>query len=325
MSMRRFLFITPLLLVTALLASASGQAQQQAGAQPRQAGAAPARDDVVSWITIGGSSRDQARRQVGWRIDQFGWRGFIERVVDPAVRAMRAQGVRPRIVLHNPFGTLANESMQFDQALHAEQGVVGVHPPLPWLRRGFEQAWRAWMRDNPDVQVICYFGSIRGDADFSSLEAPGRTGQWLARFWASCRPALDVGMDIGFDASGPAEADSPTAAAMRLVKSLGHEVYVEARPGQAHWAGWPVISEARYFRRSDPERHPDAKALGNLPNDQLGRTMIIIGWHTPAERKQLALEHVAEGRDVALAVPLEEFNEIMRALNAQSAATRPAR
>ncbi len=273
--------------------------------------AAQVRTNAVAWLTIGGSSASADDLGVGYPTlfgpGGDGWQGYVNRVAKPAVEAMRAAGYKPRLVVHNPFGALPGKRMAFDQLLAARG-----HRTRPELARGFVEAWQPFLRDNPDVEVIGYLGAIPGDPDFDPAHASADKIQW--RLWASAQPILASGMSLALDASAGAESDSVTAAYARLVRASGVEVWIEARPTQEHWAGWPVISEARYFRRSDPERHPDAKALGNLPNDQLGRTMIIIGWHTPAERKQLALEHAAEGRDVALAVPLPELRDTLAAM-----------
>ena len=269
-------------------------------------------DNLVAWLTIGGSSRDQARRQVGFKIDQYGWQGYIKFVADPAVRLMRAGGYKPRIVVCNPFGTLAGEAMQFDQRLHAEEGVAGVHPPLPWLHSGFEEAWASYLSANPDVEAICYLGTLDTDPDFVALEAPERRAEWIARFDASIRPALKTRMAVGFDASAVVKADRPAWGAMQMVRNLGTTVYVEARPIYPHLAGWPVIAIDTTYRRTDPARFPDSAAVGHLPNEQLGSTMLLFTSGTVEERKTRIRAAAAEGLDVS--VPAGDVRWAMEAM-----------
>jgi hypothetical protein len=260
-------------------------------------------DRLVAWFIIGGSSNDQARRQVGYPAifgpGKFGWIDFIGKYVDPVVQKMRDAGLKPRICIGNPFGTLANEAMQFDQRIHAEQGVVGVHQRLPWLYQGFEFAWRQWTRRNSDTEAICYLGTLDGDSQFSALENAGAADQWLRRLAACIEPALGTRMSIGWDASAGVEQTSAAYCAMALVQSLGVNCYVEARPTKPHLAGWPVICIDTSFYRTDPDVYQDAKNLGHLPNARLGRTMLLINGLNEADRQQRIAAAWAGGYDVA--------------------------
>src|SRR5688500_14981308 len=305
--------LVALALIVAFAATA-GSAQDRVATAPTTAPAGGQREDLVAWITIGGSNEDQSRRQVGWKLELWGWRGFIQRVVDPAVRHMRLKGFKPRIVVCNPFGTLEGEVMQFDQRLHAEAGVKDVHAPLPWLYDGFEEAWSSYLKANPDVEAICYLGTLDGDPDFAPFEKPGDPEKWLARFWSSVRPALAAGMAVGFDASANVKSESPAWAAMQLVRNLGTKVYVEARPTQRHLAGWPVIAIDTTYERTDPERFPEAAALGQLKNDQLGRTMLLITAGTVQEKYGRAMDHIAAGHDIS--VPHSDLEWAIKAIAA---------
>jgi hypothetical protein len=257
-------------------------------------------DTLVAWLTIGGSNTDQSRRQVAWPLDRYGWGGFIGGTVDLVAAKMREAGYRPRLVVHNPFGTLAGEVMQFDQRIHADQGVAGLHDRLPWLCQGFEAAWRRWMRRNPDAEVICYLGMLDGDPQFAALKNNGAIEQWLMRMALSIRPALDAGMNVGWDASADVEPTAPAYAAMLLIQSLGPVCYVEARPTKPHLEGWPVICIDTQFTRSDPEIFPDAAALGHLPNAKLGRTMLLVTNGTAQARATRITQHAKDGYDISV-------------------------
>ena len=219
------------------------------------------KDSVVSWMTIGGSTTVAADRGVGWNIKTEGWQGFVDKVIKPQL----AWGAK-RIALHNPFGTLANEPMQMDQYLHARDAK------LNWLTQGFVEAWKPVTASG--VEVIAYLGMMNGDADFAG------TG-WKQRFLDSVRPALDAGMSIALDSAAVTTAGSITHQAAQLLRQMGVEVYIEARPaaGYSHWFDYNVISIDSFWDRSDPDRFADAVIWA--PNSVLKREVMRIIFSSP--------------------------------------------
>ncbi len=253
-------------------------------------GAAVASDPVVSWLTIGGSTKDASTRRVGWDLKRRGWGGFVRLVVRPQID----WGCR-RFVLHNPFGTLPGEPMQFDQYMHARDAG------LTWLCEGFVEAWRPVTEEG--IEVICYLGKLRDDPDFEELRKRGKYDDWLARAWASLQPALDAGMSIALDASSRADAGHPVYKLAELLRSLGVKVYIEPRPPitHNHWFDYPVVTTEQFWHRSNPEKH--ISSLWAARDDQLRGEIIRMITRTPqADQPEKAREVIAEGHTAALYV-----------------------
>lgn len=146
-------------------------------------------------------------------------------------------------MLHNPFGTLADEKMQLDQYLHAQEAGLG------FILDDFVAQWKPITESG--IEVIGYVGSGRNDPSFDALiDDPAA---WQARAMASVRPLLDAGMSIGLDAAAPAVAGSPTHVFAERLREMGVRVYVEAKPKRdaPHWFDYGVIALDSTWRRSD--------------------------------------------------------------------------
>lgn len=200
--------------------------------------------DILSWNVIGHSAPSNEDRHVGYGIKQTGWAGFIQNYI----HAEYAWGIR-RFGLHNPFGTSDTEKaggvihMQFDQYLHARAAK------LDWLTDDFVWAWSAWIRSNPDTEVIAYIGSLsfdgHTDPDFERLQQFGEADDYLKRANDSLRPLFDCGMSIAFDTGGRYEKGSPGHAMIELCRSMGVRCYVEPvpfnSPSAAHLWDFPSM------------------------------------------------------------------------------------
>ncbi len=220
----------------------------------------PAPDRVVAFIAIGNSSDDAEVRRVGWNLPRSDWHDFVRLQVRPLMR----RGLR-RFDLHNPFGTLPDEPMQFDQYLHAKDAG------LTWLTDDFADAWQPVLNDPdyPSVEVIAYLGKIEDDPDFEALaDQPER---WLARALLSVQAPLRAGMSIGFDSAAVTEEDSPTYRFASLLRSLGVKVYIEPRPDadKPHWHGYPIVTANEHWQRSDPDVYGKYGADHKATNQQL--------------------------------------------------------
>ena len=241
-----------------LLALAGG-----ADAQPAE----PTPDRVVAFLAIGNSDDNPDTRQVGWGLPQSDWYVYVRTQVRPLMR----RGVR-RFNLHNPFGTLPGEPMQFDQYVHAKD--AGLY----WLTDDFAEAWRPVLNDPdyPGVEVIAYLGKIEGDPDFDALA--DRPEQWLARALLSVQAPLKAGMSIGLDSAAVTAEGSPTYRFASLLRSLGVKVYIEPRPDadKPHWHDYPIIVTDHYWQRSDPARYGDAGAGHKAANEELSGEVIRL-------------------------------------------------
>jgi hypothetical protein len=245
---------------------------------------------IVSWQTIGNSSNVVADRCVGADIKRRGWTGYVRRVVEPEL----AWGCR-RFALHNPFGCLPDENMQFDQYLHAKEAG------LDWLLQDFVEAWRPLTQRG--IEVICYLGTTVDDPVFERLfkEDPAA---WERRVWTCVQPALDAGMTIALDYSSTTHEGENCIAT--LLQERGVKIYCEPRPraDAPRWFKVPVITTNAFWKRSNPEAHPDSKWAAR--NDQLtaeiiqivhlpppGKTWDTPGWAEPDTKAILTEGHTA--------------------------------
>ena len=245
-----------LCLVPLLAAAAAVSAQHEAPPADKR----PAPDRLVAFIAIGNSSDDAEVRRVGWVQPQSDWYDFVRMQVRPLLR----RGIR-RFNLHNPFGTLPEEPMQFDQYLHAKDAG------LTWLTDDFAEAWIPVLNDPdyPDVEVIAYLGKIEGDPDFDALaDQPER---WLARALLSVQAPLKAGMSVAFDSAAVTTEDSPTYRFASLLRSLGVKVYIEPRPDadKPHWFDYPIFTTDQHWQRSNPARYGDSGADHKAADEQL--------------------------------------------------------
>jgi len=216
---------------------------------------------MISFFPIGGSSPNVKQRRVGFGVAELGWRGFIGRYVQPQID----WGVR-RIQLHNPFGTLPNEPMQFDQYLHAREAK------LRFLTEGFVEAWKPITsgQSGPKIEVIAYLGKLEQDPDFEKLREEGRPGEWLARAVVSVGPVLEAGMSVGLDSAAISSPDSMTARFAEVLRGLGVRVYIEPRPhvDYTNWHSYHVFATDTIWKRTDPAVY-GKKAGPKARNEQL--------------------------------------------------------
>ena len=174
---------------------------------------------IFQW-NIGGSSSDNAVRMVGHGIPENGWRWFKENKVDPALEWAEKAGVIASVQLHNPFGTLHPEKMQFDQWEHA------LRTGLTWLTEDFVSTFRSMHLDR---EVIAYIGSPHLDPQFN-LDATydGRFDNMFHHWWQNTRPYLECGMSIAWDVGNEITNDvySPpnaqSGASPQVVNMIAH-------------------------------------------------------------------------------------------------------
>lgn len=237
------------------------------------------KDRLVAFYPIGASTTRNEDRRVGWGIKTAGWQGFVNTHVRPVLD----WGAR-RIELHNPFGTLPGQVMQFDQYLEAQ--AAG----LTWLYKDFVPAWKPLTsgQNGPKVEVIAYLGSLVLDQDFKQLLATGNLTEWNKRAWKSLEPVMAAGMSIGFDAVTMAPADHPAYRFIKDLRDSGVRVYVEGWPSvkQPHWCEFNVIVSAQQVRKIQekwavPQSQIKGEIirLGNLP--ALNKSWKQTGWELP--------------------------------------------
>lgn len=114
---------------------------------------------ILSNNTVGGAGASNSTRAISNPILYAeGWAGYIEKIIEPQIQ------YTDQFLVANPFGLLHAtptgkvEGMQFDQYVHARDGISGIHPPLKWAVSDFVPAWKAFRQRHPGAQVIPYIG-----------------------------------------------------------------------------------------------------------------------------------------------------------------------
>lgn len=259
---------------------------------------------IVAWQTIGGSGGDLADRRIGAHlgIKNGGWARYIERSIIPGIE----WGCR-RFLLHNPFGSMPYQVMQFDQLLEARDAG------LTWLEADFVEAWKPVTSGAyGPVEVIAYFGTPVADADFQALYQAGDIEAWMARAWASVQPAIDAGMSIGLDMSTGADAAHPTWLFAKMLRDRGIKVYAEGVPAAgrlSHWLEMNVVLMDKYYQN-----------IANIswaanPRDVQGELMVIsppVINEAPSRRGKLVadwLVNFLSSTPYVAAIPLYQFKD----------------
>ncbi len=254
----------------------------------------PARERLVEYWLIGGSDRgNEVRRNVKPRqVTDDGWSAFVEDRVRPAYQ----WGLR-RFWLHNPFGTVPGEVMQFDQFLDAKEAGLNM------LTDDFASAWRPVVdgRFGEPVELIAYMGV----ANFRD-DRLGRAGSErdaaavLATVLRCIQPILRAGASLGADAAVTMSDDGPEFHFYRFLEEIGIPVYVEARPRVAApaWGRFPVASTNQWWLRSDPARYPGPMWL---PTEEIHGGVVRIFHDLPgASSDPTDVQHVVSQVRAAL-------------------------
>ena len=228
----------------------------------------PARERIIEGWLIAGSSEDEGRRKVSMnQIDSGGWPVFV----DNRAKDVYDWGIR-RFWLHNPFGTVSGEVMQFDQYLDARDAGLDV------LTENFSEAWRPVTQGSfgEPVELIAYLGTADPDDDrLQTAFDSGNPARVLGTMLACVKPLLMAGASIGADAAVKLPDDGPAFHFYKYLESIGIPIYVESRPKKANpkWSEFPVFAVDTWWKRSDPEVHQDA-AVWALPNSQMKREVV---------------------------------------------------
>ena len=223
----------------------------------------PARERLVEAWLIGGSHHDPARRMVGThQIGAGGWPDFVNQ----RARDVYDWGLR-RFWLHNPFGTLPAQLMQFDQYLDAEDAGLDV------LTENFSESWAPVVQGSfgEPVELIAYLGTAdSADDRLKTAFADGNPASILGTMLACVKPVLLAGGSIGADMAVKLSDDGPEFHFYKYLESIGIPVYVESRPklDNPGWAEFPVFAVDAWWKRSDPAHNPDCVPWA-LPNEAM--------------------------------------------------------
>ena len=228
----------------------------------------PARDRLVEGWLIAGSSEDESRRKVSThQLGSGGWPQFV----NEKARPVYDWGLR-RFWLHNPFGTLSDEVMQFDQYLDAQDAGIDV------LTENFSEAWAPVVQGafGQPIELIAYLGTAdSADDRLKAAFDAGNPASILGTMLACVKPVLLAGGSIGADAAVKLSDDGPAFHFYKYLESIGIPVYVESRPKIANpkWAEFPVFAVDGWWKRSDPANHADCVPWA-LPNEAMQRGVV---------------------------------------------------
>ena len=259
MSIRSWFCVTA---VTVGVFGSSHGAEAFASTDPDQT-IRPARERLVEAWLIGGSHHDPARRMVGThQIGAGGWPDFVNQ----RARAVYDWGLR-RFWLHNPFGTLPAQLMQFDQYLDAEDAGLDV------LTENFSESWAPVVQGSfgEPVELIAYLGTAdSADDRLKTAFADGNPASILGTMLACVKPVLLAGGSIGADMAVKLSDDGPEFRFYKYLESIGIPVYVESRPklDNPGWAEFPVFAVDAWWKRSDPAHNADCVPWA-LPNEAM--------------------------------------------------------
>lgn len=209
---------------------------------------------VVVKLSIGWATNDAANRNVRESIVSDGWTKFVTDEVQPLIG-----GGSRRFFLHNPFGAVANEVMQFDQAFDADDAQLNN------LLDGFVEAWRPITQapDSHRAEVIAYLGSIPKDNDFTRLQSDANA--WYTRAWDSAKLPLRAGMSIAFDAWTGGSPDDLVYHFAQELQQAGVRIYIEPRPkaDATHLHGMNTIAFDDVWLRMDPATNDRSDFAGD--------------------------------------------------------------
>lgn len=229
----------------------------------------PARERLIEYWLIGGSdSGNEARRNVKVRqVGPGGWTDFVTDRVRPAYQ----WGLR-RFWLHNPFGTVPGEDMQFDQYLDAKEADLGE------LTDDFVSAWRPVVsgRFGEPVELVAYIGTANFSDDRLARSRDQRSPAAVISTALRCiQPLLQAGASIGADAASRLPDDGPEFGFYRFLEGTGVRVYIESRPrlDAPGWKRFPVASMDGWWNMSDPAERPSS---ARVTNDQIEGEIVRI-------------------------------------------------
>ena len=228
----------------------------------------PARERIIEGWLIAGSSEDESRRKVSMnQIDSGGWPSFV----DNRAKDVYDWGIR-RFWLHNPFGTLSDEVMQFDQYLDAREAKLDI------LTKNFAESWGPVVRGSfgEPVELVAYIGTADPEDDrLKAVFDAGNSARILGTMLACVKPILLAGGSIGADAAVKLPDDGPAFQFYKYLESIGVPIYVESRPKLANpkWSEFPVFAVDAWWKRSNPALHQDALPWA-MPNGDMQREVI---------------------------------------------------
>lgn len=230
---------------------------------------------LVSWCECAGVDNTTPR---GFHSDLIagGWKQYAERVLYPEIEFLIRFTKRPRIILHNPYGTEGRgNAYRFDQRARCMIDQATTH-----ISEGFRDEISKIV--DLGVQVTAYVGRFTSEdgndrAYFYNLEEPRRRAE---AYW-QVEDIEAAGCCIAFDESNFHPAKSLALDIMRGIKAPRKFVEPRQRKDAPHLFDYGVICSNELWKRSDPEKFEDS-ARWAAKNSQITGE-IIRHVHTPPD------------------------------------------
>lgn len=238
----------------------------------------------VLFQTIGGSSSDKSTRCLGYNLVRNGWyNSDIDKRLDDHAAQFAKRNIPFRYLLHNPWGHDGEKAMDFDQRIEA-----GQNPKLDLLVSSFP-AWlesRVRPHVGKDGECIIYLGALDIDPDFVALRNNPKA--YRERVVKSLRDIPDW-CSIAFDHSAEVKAGSIEWSVMLGELAGGRRIYCEARPHKGSaTVGLPVICDANFWQRSNPDLYGDSKKWAAPYSDMAGAEVLCLVYQgSDADRAKL--------------------------------------
>jgi hypothetical protein len=199
-------------------------------------------------------------------------------------------------MLHNPFGALAGEEMQFSQFVQAKkQGHIVLTD-----RDAFVRAWKPVTGQG--IEVIAYLGSpTQFDHEYGPLIKQGDEVARRRLEDACLEPVLAAGMSVALDAASGQDERSPAFELAKRLRGEGVRVYIEALPSVAakHWHDYPAVCTEWFWENPDrPNWEVTETSAGTtVLLTEGGQPTTWADWEKHFVRFR---EHIAGGRSVAI-------------------------
>ncbi len=261
---------------------------------------------IVSICTIGGANTDDSTRRVAnGYLKSGGWREYIDKEIRPQI----AWGCR-RFILGCPFGFVGGRPYEIDQYLHAQAGVPGVHPALPWLVKDFVSTVSSLVAEqktkSQPIEMIAHIGFGQGDPDFDPAKTTAAYRR--KRRNASVHPILQAGCSTSFDYATDWPAGGEWHQFAQQTAKIAR-VYIEGEPNTTNpcWAEFNVVASGGNIDKG----HTDGWGV-----DSKGETIALFDEGDKSTLIPFAKRHLSARRSVGLWIPpLMEMGTKLEDLN----------
>lgn len=245
----------------------------------------------IQHIPIGHSHGDARNRRIH--------PDYLERganAINDKIQLAWDRGFR-RCNLHNIYGALLGEDMQFDA--YWEMRRMNDDGRFDRMLDSSDMAAMLRQWHDKGMEVSCYLGTPRKDKKFSTPEPGWADNLWYYTYMCLRMP-LDGGCSLGLDVAADANPGDLIYGVMMMLMGLGVPHYVEPFPPVTNkHVHAPVIANYRFWKSRMVEPGRDSKYR------YTHETNIIIRGDTPQQHRERFDEVVAHGFNPAIFTTLD--------------------